>query len=104
LYPVQIYYVHIFPILLGCFLRRRHYDDGMQQTISVRPTILKSTAVAALLGVPYWLIHRLVSERRIVAPLKDSSGDYVWFPEDVENARRALAVRRRSARRREVGT
>jgi hypothetical protein len=52
---------------------------------------LKTPAVARLLGVPYWTLMSLLRWERIEAPAKDSSGDYVWLPEDVERARQALA-------------
>jgi hypothetical protein len=41
----------------------------------------------------------LVRWEYIPAPAKDSSGDYVWLPEDVERARHALADRRRGGQR-----
>jgi hypothetical protein len=56
---------------------------------------LKSRAVADQLGVPYWRLFDLIRSRRLVAPDKDSSGDYVWTSDDVERARQALAATRR---------
>ena len=60
------------------------------------PTIpyLKTPAVARLLGVPYPRVMALIRWEYIPAPAKDSSGDYVWLPEDVDRARKALAARR----------
>jgi hypothetical protein len=58
----------------------------MSTTISY----LKTPAVARLLGAPYWRLLSLIRWGRIEAPAKDSSGDYVWLPEDVERARKAL--------------
>jgi hypothetical protein len=52
---------------------------------------LKTPAVARLLGVPSWRLSSLIRWGRIEAPAKDSSGDYVWLPEDVARARQALA-------------
>jgi hypothetical protein len=52
---------------------------------------LKTPAVARLLGVPYWRLSSLIRWGRIEAPAKDSSGHYVWLPDDVERARQALA-------------
>jgi hypothetical protein len=57
-------------------------------------SILKTSGAADALGVPYWLLHQLIRERRLPPPPKDSSGDYVWLPQDVERARAALAARR----------
>jgi hypothetical protein len=52
---------------------------------------LKTPDVARLLGAPYWRVLALIRWERIEAPAKDSSGDYVWLPDDVERARQALA-------------
>jgi hypothetical protein len=58
-------------------------------------TIMKTPTAAAALGVPYWRLSQLIRDRRITPPHKDTSGDYVWLPEDLERARRALGARRR---------
>jgi DNA-binding transcriptional MerR regulator len=63
--------------------------------------ILKTTAVADLLGVRYANLFYLVRERLIPIPQKDSSGDLVWSEDDVEAARQVLA---RMARRRARST
>jgi hypothetical protein len=55
---------------------------------------LKTPAVARLLGVPYWRLWSLIRWELIEAPAKDSSGDYVWLPDDVERAQKALVVDR----------
>jgi hypothetical protein len=57
-------------------------------------SFLKSAAVADLLGVPYWRLFDLLRTRKLTPPAKDSSGDYVWLPEDVERARAALRASR----------
>lgn len=53
---------------------------------------LKTPAVARLLDVPSWRLSSLIRWGRIEAPAKDSSGDYVWLPDDIERARQALAA------------
>jgi hypothetical protein len=55
---------------------------------------LKTPAAADALGVQYWTLHQLIRQRSIPAPAKDSSGDFVWSPEDLDRARQALAARR----------
>jgi hypothetical protein len=55
---------------------------------------LKTPAAADALGVGYWRLIGLLRSKRLPAPQKDSSGDYVWTPQDVERARQVLAVRR----------
>ena len=55
---------------------------------------LKTPAAADALGVGYWRLIGLLRSKRLPAPQKDSSGDYLWTPEDIERARQALAVRR----------
>ena len=52
----------------------------------------KSRAVADQLGVSYWRLFGLLRSGRIAPPGKDSSGDFVWLPEDVERARAALGA------------
>ncbi len=69
---------------------------------TTRPPILKTPAVADLLGVPYWLIHQLIRERRLAPPAKDSSDDYCWLPDDVERTVRPWPPVR--ARRRKGAT
>src|SRR5262249_6703348 len=56
---------------------------------------LKTSAVARLLGIQYVQLFSLIRNGRLEPPSKDSSGDYVWLPEDVERARQALALLRR---------
>jgi hypothetical protein len=62
---------------------------------------LKTPAAARALGTTY---HRLMGLIRFdklnPAPQRDSSGHYVWSPEDMERARAALLV---DFRRRPIG-
>jgi hypothetical protein len=58
-------------------------------------------AVADLLGIPYYRLVYLLKARRLVAPAKDSSGDFCWTADDVERARAALAALRPYPRCRE---
>ena len=55
---------------------------------------LKTPMAADQLGVPAHCLMNLIRFRKIVAPGKDSSGDYVWVKEDLDRARQALAERR----------
>jgi hypothetical protein len=57
-------------------------------------SFLKTAAVADLLGVSYYKIIELLRSRKIPAPQKDSSGDYVWLEGDIQAARAALAAGR----------
>jgi len=52
----------------------------------------KTPTVADLLGISYWRLINLLRTRRLVPPQKDTSGDYVWTPEDVERARQVFAA------------
>jgi hypothetical protein len=54
-------------------------------------TVLKTPAIADTLGIPYWRVNQLIRSREFRPPMKDSSGDYVWLPEDVERLKKALA-------------
>ncbi len=53
----------------------------------------KTPAAADLLGVGYWRLIGLIRSRRLAPPQKDSSGDYLWTPEDIERARQAFVAR-----------
>jgi hypothetical protein len=64
-------------------------------------TYAKSAAVARLLNCPYGKLFYLIRTDRLQAPEKDSSGDYVWTPDDIARARAALAAPRKR-RRKEV--
>jgi hypothetical protein len=59
---------------------------------------LLTTEVARLLGISYACLMSALRSDRFERPRKDSSGDYVWFPEDVARARKALASPRRAPR------
>ena len=52
----------------------------------------KTIEVARILGVPDYRLHASIRYGRIMAPVKDGSGDYVWTEADIEAARQALAV------------
>jgi hypothetical protein len=56
---------------------------------------LKTAVAAERLDVPPYRLTNLVRYRRIPAPPKDSSGDFLWSPADLERARQALAAGRR---------
>jgi hypothetical protein len=56
---------------------------------------LKTMGVAAKLEVTCYRLYELLRNRKLAPPSKDSSGDYIWLPEDVERARQALASGRR---------
>lgn len=58
---------------------------------------MKTRDVEKLLGVGYYRLFRLVRVGHIPPPAKDSSGDYVWSPEDIERARQVLHGRRKGA-------
>jgi hypothetical protein len=61
-------------------------------------TCLKSRVVADALGISYYNLFELIRSKHLTAPAKDSSGDYVWTPDDIERAREVLIAR---AKRRE---
>jgi predicted site-specific integrase-resolvase len=56
---------------------------------------LKTRAVCELLGVRYTYLANWLRDGRLTPPAKDSSGDFIWTPEDIERARAALTARRR---------
>jgi hypothetical protein len=53
----------------------------------------KTAGVARLLGESYTRIFWLIRTDKIEPPHKDSSGDYVWLPEDIDRVRAALKAR-----------
>ncbi len=56
---------------------------------------LKSPAAARALGVTYHVLRGLLRFDKLnPLPQRDSSGDYLWFPEDMQRARQALARQR----------
>jgi len=64
------------------------------QTTHTLP-FLKTAAVARALGISYASLFKLIRNGRIAPPARDSSGDYIWMPDDVERAKAALAKRRK---------
>jgi hypothetical protein len=57
---------------------------------------LKTPAAARVLGVTYHILRALIRFDKLdPLPQRDSTGDFVWFPEDVERARALLAGRHR---------
>jgi hypothetical protein len=58
----------------------------------------KTPEAARALGVPYWRLSDAIRRGALTPPQKDSSGDYVWGPDDIERARAALAIDRRKNR------
>ena len=56
---------------------------------------LKTPAAARALGVTYHMLRGLIRFDKLdPLPQRDSTGDFVWFPEDLERARVLLASRR----------
>lgn len=53
----------------------------------------KTSAVAQQIGVTYFQLYQLLRMKRIPEPQRDGSGDFVWFPEDIEAARNVLTSR-----------
>ncbi len=53
----------------------------------------KTPVVAEQLGIGYHHLFGLIRSRHLAPPAKDSSGDYVWTPADVDRARAVLAAR-----------
>ncbi len=54
---------------------------------------LKTPAAAKSLGISYLRLSSLVRYGHLTPPAKDSSGDYQWWPHDLERAREVLAMR-----------
>jgi DNA-binding transcriptional MerR regulator len=54
---------------------------------------LKTTAFAHELRIPTYSLFNLVRYGVIPAPARDSSGHYVWSPEDQARARAAIEAR-----------
>lgn len=55
----------------------------------------KSSAVADELGVTYVTLYNLMRYQKLKPPQRDTSGDFVWLPADVEAARLAVEKWRR---------
>jgi hypothetical protein len=56
---------------------------------------LKTAEVARKLGVNYCVIIAGLRNGKFPPPAKDSSGDYVWTPADVDRARQGITLDRR---------
>jgi hypothetical protein len=56
---------------------------------------LKTTIAARELGISYSRLMSLLRADKFRAPHKDSSGDYLWSQEDLEEAKQALSIDRR---------
>jgi hypothetical protein len=50
----------------------------------------KTPAAADQLGIPYSRLISLMRSKRVTPPPKDSSGDYVWTPCDLDRVRQVL--------------
>jgi hypothetical protein len=53
---------------------------------------LKTPQLCKHLKVGYWRIMSMIRSGKLPEPAKDTSGHYVWGPDDVEAARQALSV------------
>jgi len=51
---------------------------------------LKTRDVCQLLGVRYHTIFNLIRYEKLPAPERDSAGDFIWWPKNVEAARNAV--------------
>jgi hypothetical protein len=58
------------------------------------PANLKTPAAATALGMPYTRLMSMLRYRKVRPPHKDSSGHYIWSPEDLEAVRRVLEAER----------
>jgi hypothetical protein len=58
------------------------------------PQGVKTPIAADQVPASYTQLMNLIRCRKIKAPAKDSSGDYIWTEADIEAARLALARRR----------
>ena len=56
---------------------------------------VKTPIAAAHLGIEPKSLIAMIRCRRIVAPLRDSSGDFLWSAKDLAEVRRALSIDRR---------
>jgi hypothetical protein len=57
------------------------------------PPFIKTPVAARELGVTYHRLIGLLRFNKIPAPVRDSSGDYLWSPDDITRARQALQPR-----------
>jgi hypothetical protein len=63
---------------------------------------LTTREAARTLGISYAKLWSLIRTDRLSAPPKNSSGDYLWQPADLERARVALQIDRRRRPRAQV--
>jgi hypothetical protein len=63
-------------------------------------TLRKTPIAAEELGISYYHLISLLRSKKLPAPQKDSSGDYIWTDADLDAAREALRIdhRRKSNR------
>jgi hypothetical protein len=52
--------------------------------------VKKTPAVADEIGVSYVRLYNLLRYRKIDPPARDTSGDFVWSPKDVDAAQKAI--------------
>jgi hypothetical protein len=63
---------------------------------------LKTSQAIRSLGTTYYRLISALRCGKLPPPAKDCSGDFIWTPKDIENARRALAVDLRRRKREAV--
>jgi hypothetical protein len=56
---------------------------------------VKTPEAAKSIGVSYHRLINLVRFGKISPPARDSSGDFLWTPDDLQRAREAFEARRR---------
>jgi hypothetical protein len=59
---------------------------------------LKTRSAARAIGATAPQIMSAIYSGKLLPPGKDESGDYQWFPHDLERAKAALAIDRRKHR------
>jgi hypothetical protein len=59
------------------------------------PPFLKTTAAAREIGIPPSHLSSLIRSGKVPALPKDSSGGYLWGPDALEAARKAITIDRR---------
>ncbi len=53
--------------------------------------LLKTPMAAVEIGTSPYRLQSLIRGGKLTPPQKDSSGDYLWGPEDLDRARAAIA-------------
>jgi DNA-binding transcriptional MerR regulator len=71
-------------------------------TLTRPARVLLSGPAADALGVGYHRLHNLIRRRLIPEPERDSSSRYLWTEEDLERARQALGIDRRTREHRQA--